>query len=307
VTDIASPRLSIVIVSWNTRELLARCLRSLDVDPETEIFVVDNASADGSAAMVQEQFPGVRLLVNPENLGFARACNQAIRCSSGRYILLLNPDTEVRPGAVAVLARCLASHPPVGAVGARIVNPDGSLQTSCFREPRLSRELWRLLHLDVFWPYAVYRVQNWDLTRPRQVETLLGACLMLRRAALDSIGPLDEDYFIYSEEVDLCLRLRRRGWHLIWAPQAVVMHRGGESTRQVAAAMFVRLYQGKILFFRKHHGRAAARGYKLILAGAALVRLAVAPATRLEPSSRRERHLVLASHYRRLLHALPGL
>jgi GT2 family glycosyltransferase len=230
-----------------------------------------------------------------------------MRVSTGRYILLLNPDTEAQPAALEALVRFMEDHPRVGAAGARIVNPDGSLQRSCFRAPRLSRELWRLLHLDVLYPYAEYRIRTWDQTQPRAVDTVLGACLLIRRTALDQVGQLDERFFIYSEEVDLCTRLRAAGWAVFWVPGAVVMHRGGESTRQVAAAMFLRLYQAKVLYFRKHQGQFGARVYKLILAVAATSRLALSPAAWLEGPTARERHLALAGAYGRLLRALPHM
>jgi N-acetylglucosaminyl-diphospho-decaprenol L-rhamnosyltransferase len=304
--------LSVVIVNWNTRDLLARCLESVithcgQADLTTEILVVDNSSADGSAEMVREQFPQAQLIENSENVGFARANNQAIRPSCGRYVLLLNPDTEVRPGALQRLVRFMAEHPAAGAAGTRLLNPDGTLQSSCHPAPTLARELWRLLHLDALRPYAVYPMARWDLNKPRVVEVIQGACLILRRATLDQVGWLDEDYFMYSEEVDLCYRLRQAGWQLYWLPQAKVVHYGGQSTQQVAAEMFLQLYQAKLIYFRKNHGWPAAQAYKLILLVAALARLLLSPLAWLEGSSRRQRHLTLTGHYRRLLLALPGM
>jgi N-acetylglucosaminyl-diphospho-decaprenol L-rhamnosyltransferase len=314
--------LSVIIVSWNTRELLAQCLASALVPGATrlgppgagradglslEVLVVDNASADGSAEMVRERFPTVRLLANMENLGFARANNQAIPFCRGQYVLLLNPDTVVAPGALATLVAFMDAHPRAGAVGARLLNEDASLYPSCQPAPTLPREFWRLFHLDAVWPLARYRMDQWDPTTPREVEVMQGACLMLRRETLDEVGLLDEDYFIYSEEVDLCLRLRRAGWQLWWIPQAVVTHYGGQSTRQVARAMFLRLYQGKILYFRKHHGRGVAHVYKGVLLAAALARLGLSPLGALGRSRERAQRFILAGHYRELIAALPGL
>ena len=305
--------LSIIIVSWNTRDLLAQCLESAlnDIRASShlniETLVIDNASGDDSVHMVQERFPWVRLIPNRENIGFAAANNQAIRQSHGRYVLLLNPDTEVKPGALAGLVDFMEAHPEAGAVGARTLNPDGTLQTSCYPAPTLSRELWRLLHLDMLWPYGTYRMAAWDINKPREVDSLLGACLLLRAAALDQIGVLDEDYFIYSEEVDLCYRLQKANWRLYWAPQAQIIHYGGQSTQQAAAEMFLQLYRGKLLYFYKHHGWLAAQLYKLILLISALVRLLLSPLSWLEHPARRRRHLVLAGYYRRLLIALPRM
>jgi len=300
-------RLSIIIVNWNTRDLLAQCLRSVyanSPDGEFEVWVVDNASTDGSVQMVRERFPQVRLIENVENVGFARANNQAIRESTGRYVLLLNPDTEVKPGALETLMQFMDAHPEAGAAGARLLNPDGTLQPSCHPFPTLGREAWRLFHLDALRLYARYEMARWDLETPRPVDVVQGACVILQRKALDQVGLLDENYFIYTEEVDLCYRLHRGGWHIYWVPQATVVHYGGQSTQQMPAEMFLRLYESKLFYFRKHHGRQAACAYKLILLAAAMARLLLSPLTWLERSPQRQRHLALAGYYRRLVWAL---
>lgn len=303
-------KLSIIIVSWNTRQLLADCLHSLQAAPlsgESETLVVDNASVDGSADMVRASFPGVHLVTNRENVGFARATNQALESAGGRYALLLNPDTIVRPGALDTLVTFMDAHETVGAVGPRILNPDGTLQVSCFPAPSLGREIWRLSHLDGLKPYSRYDTSRWDDRRPRPIDTLLGACLMVRRAALDQIGLLDETFFMYSEEIDLCQRLARAGWRLFWVPEAEIVHYGGQSSRQVPAESFLRLYRGKVLYFRKHYGNRGARLYKLVLLGAALSRLAAAPLARLTSQTDDVRLEQIAHNYRRLLRALPAL
>lgn len=302
--------LSILIVSWNTCDILDQCLQSVFANPPDcsfEVLVVDNASTDGSVAMVRERYPQVRLIQNQSNLGFAGANNQAIRASSGGYVLLLNPDTKVLPGAIPTLVSFMEATPRAGGAGARLLNPDGSLQRSCYPRPELFREFWRLFHLDLVLPYATYPIYQWKLDRTRDVDVLMGACFLLRRQVLDQIGLLDEDYFIYSEEVDLCLRVQRAGWRLFWVPQAQVIHYGGQSTQQAATEMFLRLYQGKILYFRKHYGRLAALTYKLILFAAALGRLFFTPLALLERKPGRQRHLALSNHYRRLLQALPSM
>lgn len=302
--------LSVIIVSWNTCELLRRCLESVCDSLrriQYEVLVVDNASSDGSVRMVREMFPEARLVENRENVGFARANNQAIEVSSGRYLLLLNPDTEVKRCALQILVSFMDEHSLAGAAGARLLNPDGTLQASCFPAPTLSRELWRLFHLDALHPYACYPVNRWRTQRPAEVETAQGACLILRREALEQVGLLDEDYFMYSEEVDLCYRLRQRGWKVYWVPEAVVTHHGGQSTRQMARSMFLRLYQGKLLFFRKHHGQLAYLVYKLIILSASLARLALGSLAWLEAGEKRERHLSAVGRYRSLVRVLPKL
>jgi GT2 family glycosyltransferase len=319
-TDLPQACLSVCIVSWNTRERLRACLsslleqlRSAGLSPMSgaargsQVVVVDNASADGSEAMVRECFPWVRLIANRDNVGFARGCNQAIATTTGEYVLLLNPDAEVQPEAIDELVRFMDGTPAVGAAGARLLNSDGSLQEWCFPEPTLARELWRMFHLDRVRQYALYDMRHWSNTTPREVDTVPGACFLVRRSAVADVGLLDERYFIYSEEVDLCRRLRQRGWKIFWVPRAVVVHHAGQSTRQVAPAMFVRLYQGKILYFRKHHGRLAASLYKLILGMAASARLLASPAIWFEPPPARLQHWTLVGHYRRLLRELPRL
>jgi N-acetylglucosaminyl-diphospho-decaprenol L-rhamnosyltransferase len=302
--------ISIIIVSWNTSKLLENCLASILANPPTSPFenwVVDNASTDDSPRMLREKFPQVHLVENRENVGFARANNQAIQRSTGKYVLLLNPDTLLTSGALQALADFLDKHPEAGAAGARILNPDGSLQISSHPRPTLLRELWRLFHLDRLLPYAEYPLTKWETSQAQEVDMLMGACLLLRREVLDGVGLLDEDYFVYSEEVDLCYRIQRAGWRLFWVPQAEVVHFGGQSTQQAPTEMFLNLYHGKIKYFRKHYGWAAAQIYKLILRIAALARLMLAPFVIFEHASRRQKHLTLVDRYWRLILALPRM
>lgn len=302
-------KLSIIIVSWNTCELLQECLGAIYLHPPEaafEVWVIDNASTDGSPDMVRERYPQVRLIANRENPGFARANNQGIHSSRGEYVLLLNPDTYVKPGALDTMVRFLEERPAAAGVGAKLLNPDRTLQISCYPRPTLFREFWRMFHLDAIKPYAVYPMERWDSYEPREVDVLMGACLLLRRNVLEQVGLMDEDYFIYSEEVDLCTRVTKAGWKLYWQPRAEVVHHGGQSTQQVAESMFLQLYQGKILYFRKHHGWPAVQVYKLILFLAALGRLLLTPLVFIENPARRQQHLALSNHYRRLLRSLPG-
>jgi len=306
--------LSIIIVSWNTQELLANCLEAIKNDLagmaglRTETFVVDNASSDGSPAMVGGRFSWVKLLKSEQNMGFAGANNLAFGQCSGRYVLLLNPDTEIRPGGLAALIDFMETNPKVGAAGARLLNSDGSLQQSCYRSPTPGRELWLLFHLDKLFPgYVTYNMTEWDTDLPRQVEVLKGACMLLRREIIGREALFDDAYFMYSEEVDLCNRIHRAGWSLYWVPQAQVVHHEGQSTRQAAASMFLHLYRAKLLYFRKNGGQRAARFYKVVLLAAALARLALSPLAWLERPARRRRHLALAGRYWELLRLLPGM
>jgi N-acetylglucosaminyl-diphospho-decaprenol L-rhamnosyltransferase len=269
--------------------------------------VVDNASDDGSPALVHERFPQVQLIENTENVGFARANNQAIRLSAGHYILLLNSDTIVKRGAIDALVDFMNAHPQAGACGARLLNQDGSLQFSCSPAPTLGGEFKRLFYIPGMRPDGYYPMQDWDRNLSRRVDVILGACLMLRHKTLDQVGLMDEEYFMYSEEVDLCHRLAMAGWELYWVPQGEVIHLGGQSTRQVSEAMFLRLYQAKLIYFRKQHGRRQALLYKLIIMAAALFRIMLSPLASLEQPLKRQAFLATAENYKRLLLALPSL
>lgn len=316
--------LSILIVNWNTRELLAGCLESVigdrlsvigDQSPEnrlpftayrlplTEIIIVDNASTDGSAAMLRERFPQVQVLENRENVGFARANNQAICHSRGRYLLLLNSDTVVHSGALETLVAFMDAHPRAGACGPRLLNGDGSLQAACHPMLTPERELWRLSFLDAISPRSCYSMTHWDANTPRRVEVIKGASLLLRRAAIDQVGLLDDRYFMYTEEVDLCYRLAAAGWGLWYVPQAVVTHYGGASSQQMAEAMYLQLYRSKLQFYRKFGRRARAGRFKLYLALAYAPRtLAASLAASLRPNWRPR-----ARVYGRLLAELAGM
>jgi len=304
--------LSVVIVSWNTCDLLDACLRSVLMEAEAaklalEIFVVDNASTDQSVAMVRERYPGVSLIENKHNPGFAQANNQALMMVKGRYSLLLNPDTYVLPDGLGALVRFMDEHPEAGAAGARLLNANGTLQRSCSPEPTLVREAWRLFHLDDLRPHGAYAMRKWSIETPRKVDIVQGAAMMVRSAVLEQVGSLDEGYFMYSEEVDWCTRIRHAGWQIYWVPAARIIHYGGQSARQIADAMFLQLYRGKVQYFHKHAGEATTGAYKVVLACATLARLAASPLALIEPEPTRKRHLNLARQYRMLLRTLHSL
>ena len=303
-------KLSIVIVSWNTKDLLEACLRSVYTYPleqPFEVWVVDNQSKDDTVAMVRSQFPQVELIASEENLGFAGGNNRAIPHCQGEYILLLNPDTELKPGALNALVAFMDAHPEAGAAGSRLLNADGTLQPSCHPRPTLSREFWRMFYLDAVVPYGSYDMSKWQLDQPREVDVLMGASLLLRKSVLDKVGLLDEGYFMYSEEVDLCFRLQKAGWRLFWVPQSQVVHYWGQSAKQVLAEMFLQLYRGKLRFFRKHYGWLTVALYKVVLGLAALLRLALAPLVWLRKSDSSDNQLHMARHYGRLLLTLPSM
>jgi GT2 family glycosyltransferase len=227
---------AVAIISWNTRELLGRCLESVLEDRPAEAIVIDNGSADGSPDMVRQRFPGVRLTVNPHNPGFGAAGNQAFALTSAPYLLLLNGDTEVRPGGLEAIAGYLDQHPTVGVVGPKLVHPDGRLQSSCssFPHPLLplvkSKGLTRLIRrIPVLRDRAL---DTWPHDQPRRVPWVVGAALFIRRRAFEAVGGFDESFHLYFEEPDLCRRMLLAGWETHFAPVTDVIHVEGASTQQ---------------------------------------------------------------------------
>lgn len=262
--------LTVVVVSWNTRDLLDRSLETLKEDLErtsnsdnlvTEVFVVDNDSKDGSAAMVAEKHGWATLIANDDNLGFAKANNQVLRQAKGRYILLLNPDTEVEPGALKTLIEFLEAHPKAGIVAPQLLNSDGSIQRSCRQFPTFTGMLFELIGLSKLFPkgskmgttFRAYKMLDWEHDDEREVDQPEGACLLLRREVLEEVGLLDEGYFMLFEEVDWCYRIKKAGWQIWFTPKARVMHHYGQSIKQVKARMILSSHRGLYRFWRKHY------------------------------------------------------
>ena len=252
--------LSIIIVNWNVRDLLRRCLQSI---PEAatgltyEIIVVDNASSDGSDQLVHA-FPHVHWIQNLENVGFTRANNQGLAASQGRYICFLNPDTVLRPKALSILVEYLDTHPKVGIVGPQLRYPDGTLQPSRYRFPTPMMALMESTPLAWAWPdnpwARAYHCAGCPPDRPHTVDWLNGACLMVHREVIAQVGAFDERFFMYSEELDLCRRAKDAGWEVMYVPDAVVVHYEGQSSGQAVLARDVNFNRSKVRYFYKHHG-----------------------------------------------------
>ncbi len=258
------PRISAVVVSYNTRALLRDALASLAPLAELEIVVVDNASTDGSAAMVAREFPAARLIQSTTNGGFAAGVNLGVQASRGAYLLLLNPDARLPGDALGQLAGLLDARPGAAAAGAALAFGDGRPQASAFRFPGLAQ-----LVLDLF---PVRRLQATRLngryapaSRSIQVDHPLGACMLVRRSAWDDVGPFDEGYFMYVEEVDWCRRARARGWEVWHVPGAVAVHHGGQATRQQADAMFAQLWRSRLRYYERYHGPLYTRLVRLLV------------------------------------------
>lgn len=262
-------RLSIIIVSWNTRELLNRSLTTVraEVDSlrehgvETEVFVIDNNSHDGSADMVAEKHQFAKLIRNSDNLGFAKANNQALRATNGDYALLLNPDTEVHPGAIWELISFLEKHPKCGVVAPQLLNTDGTIQRSCRAFPTFLGMVYELLGLSKLFSagssqgsqFRAYKMLDWNHDDERQVDQPMGACLMTRRSVLEDVGDLDEGYFMLFEEVDWCYRVKQKQWEIWFTPASRVVHHHGQSIKQVKARMILSSHRGLYRFWRKHY------------------------------------------------------
>lgn len=254
------PVVSIVIVNWKTPRLLAGCLQSIYQDeshPELEIWVVDNASGDGSVELLQSKFPAVKLIANQDNVGFARACNQVIPQCSGDYILLLNPDTVVMPGALRAMVDYLNNNVDCGVVGPKILNPDGTLQLACRRSfPSPEASLYRLTYLSYIFPnhpkFARYNLTYAHPDQDLDVDALSGSCMMVRKDVIKQVGLLDEDIFMYGEDIDWCWRIKENGWRISYHPAAVVFHYHGASSRFRRIGATINLHKGMEVFYRKH-------------------------------------------------------
>jgi GT2 family glycosyltransferase len=247
--------LSIIIVNWNTRDLLSQCLESVYATIsglDFELWVVDNASTDGSLLMLRQHFPGVQVIANSDNLGFACANNQALRLCQGEYALLLNSDAFLLPNAAQSLVAALQADPRAGIAGARLRYPDGRAQKSHARLPALSCELGSLLGLDRSLPRKLHLEREQRLPA-RATGVVSGACMLLRRTLWEQIGLFDENFFMFSEEVDLCKRAHQAGWRVLHVPSAQVIHIAAGSSGQTSRRV-LHLYRAKLQYFEKHHG-----------------------------------------------------
>jgi GT2 family glycosyltransferase len=269
--------LAIIIVSWNVRSLLRSCLTSVyqkladsarqEYELEAAIWVVDNNSADGSAGLVRDRFPEVRLIANAENRGFAAANNQGMEqalAAGPRYLILLNPDTAIRGRALEALVRYLDENPSVGMVGARLVYGDGSFQHSGFGFPGLAQ-----IALDLFpLPHRLHETRlngryprRWYAADapPFPIDHPLGAAMMVRREVVESVGLMDTAFFMYCEEIDWAMRIRSSGWEIVCVPAAEIVHYGGQSSSQIPAESFANLWRSRRRLYHKHYSRSKAR------------------------------------------------
>ncbi len=282
--------LSIIIVSWNVRDLLAACLDSIAAAPviidsepvgaglptrprsageiHVEVIVVDSASSDGSAAMIQARYPWVRLLARDENIGFTRGNNLALEAAQGRHLMLLNPDTVVHGDALNQLVNALDAQPAVGIVGPRVLNEDGTTQSTRRRFPTPLTAIFESTWLQAYAPRRVldrYYVTDQPDDGTFEVDWVQGCALTARRAVYEQIGPLDPGYIMFSEELDWCRRAKDAGWRVLYLGSARITHYGGKSTEQAQTDRHIYFQQSKLRYFRKFHGRGFALALRVFL------------------------------------------
>lgn len=272
--------LSIAVVNWNARDHLHRCVRSIYDQTRSicfEILIVDNGSTDGSAQMVDREFPEAWLIQNQANRGFSRATNQALQVSRGRYVLLLNPDTLILDGALDKMIQYADGHPEIGALGCRLLTSDESIDLRCARRwPTLWSELCDKTGLATRFPasriFGWYQLGYWDHAHSREVEALSGACLMVRREALEQVGLLDERFYMYGEDIDWCYRIQQVGWKVLYFAGAEVIHVGGGSSSTVKEELDMVALDSRWLFFRKHYGAPYALAFKAMMLAVTLTK-----------------------------------
>jgi len=251
--------LSIIIVSWNVREKLRENLAAVfksGGDFNFEVFVVDNNSADGSAEMVRTEFPEAKLIANAENLGFAKANNQALRAASGRYVLLLNPDMRVFPDTLENMAAWMDNHKEAALAGCRLIDEKGNILKHVRRFPKIFDQLAVVLKLPHFFPSLLdnYLMSGFDYAKEAEVDSIRGAFFMIRQETLEKIGLLDERYFLWFEEVDYCRRVKNAGLRIFYTPAAECLDYVGQSFGQVKRGRTQKYFQESMLeYFRKWH------------------------------------------------------
>lgn len=319
----SSPDLTISIVSYNTSALLRDCLNSVYEnirDIKLEVIVVDNNSTDKSAEMLKKGFPQITLIQNKENVGFAKANNQALRKSKGRSFLLLNSDTVLSPNSLNTMVNFIDSHPKVGVVGCRLFYPDGSVQPW----PCISSNVWSSLWLALFGLLNVKRLlpgprfrsflgryfrrimdkgmasylgHYWDNRSVQEVDQVSGACLLARRSAIEQTGLLDENFFMYGEDIDWCIRMKQEGWKVYLLSDVKVIHYASQSFKETSNPPLLQKYKSMYYFFEKHYGRKAAISLKILVISSMLIKEGFFLVTYLLSSKREESKMRLKSGF----------
>jgi hypothetical protein len=303
--------LSVIILNWNVRELLQRALDSVFTSwgdqPGLEVIVVDNASKDDSLSMVREIFPEVHVIANDENRGYTGGNNQGIEAATGEYLLILNPDTEVIDDALLRLVKYAQQHPDVGLIGPQLLNPNGTVQSSKWRFPNLVTLFLESTWLQKFAPRRLlrhYYAQDLSDNHTHKVDWVTGAAMLVRREVVEQVGGLDENFFMYSEELDWCRRIKASGWQIVYYPKARLIHYEGKSSEQVVVARHIHFQSSKVYYARKYHGSVIAELLRLWLLGQYIWQMSVEGVKWLMGHRRDLRRARIIAYYRVLSHGL---
>jgi hypothetical protein len=253
---------SVIIVAWNVRQLLHDCLKSVyekTRDVDFEVIYVDNASEDGSVEMVKEQFGEVRIIENDKNEGFIKANNQGIEIAQGRYVLLLNSDTILLDNAIAKTVRFADANPDAAVFGCKVLNPDRTIQRTCFMYPSVLNMFLAATYLYKIFPKSRFfgreHMTWWGFDEAREVETICGCFSLVRKEAIAQVGLMDERYFVYGDDPDWCYRFRKAGWKVMFTPDGRIIHYGGQTTRQMRREFKLQLYGSELIFMKLHRSR----------------------------------------------------
>jgi len=279
ISSIVPRTLSVVIVTWNSSGCIHDCLSSLEgKTSDIEVIIVDNDSHDGTQEIVEKHFPWVRLISNSHNAGYAHANNQGIAESSGDYLLFLNPDTIVNDRAIPALMTFMKSHDEAGALAPQLINPDGTVQQSCREFPTWQILLWEFTGFSRIFSksrlFARWRMGYFDHRSMREVDQPMASCLLVPRGVLEAVGVFDERFPMFMNDVDLCYRIKKGGWCIVFFPEASVVHRLGESTERVKKQMIISSHRSIYHYFKKHHPTWTNEILGAFLVIAALIRIA---------------------------------
>jgi N-acetylglucosaminyl-diphospho-decaprenol L-rhamnosyltransferase len=311
--ELRTPDITVSIVSYNTVDLLRDCVASLlkrqaEGEAVLEIVVADNGSTDGSKEMLASEFPEVIIVDTGGNIGYGRANNAALKAARGQFYFVLNSDTEVEPGALRAMIHFMEKNPRVGMLGAQLILPDQSIQRSCARDPTLMAILWEQTYLDKIFPDSKYcgsyKYSGWDYRSAREVQQVCGACFFIRERAWRQIGGFDPAYFMYFEDTDLCVRMRRKGWPIFFLPDARIQHKlGGSSGKswRLRALMIASYNQSRYYYYRSNYGPKKGRLVKLMTLFGASLRLTIWLFTSIVRPSAWEQVRMFADVWRRTL------
>lgn len=266
------PSISVIVVSWNAKKYLEQCIQSFLNCPElnaVEIIVVDNASSDGSPEFIKQNYPGVKLICNADNLGFARANNIGIKHSQGKYLFLINSDVVVYPNCIESMVDYMERHPEIGLLGPRIVGTDHKVQRSCMGYPSLWNTFCRAVLLDGIFPhvklFSGFLMKYWAHDSIKEVDVINGCFWSVRRRAIEEVGLLDEDFFMYAEDIDWCKRFNSAGWKVVYFPLAEALHYGGASSVNAPIRFYIEMQKANLKFWGKHYGKLSRSVYLCII------------------------------------------